>query len=137
MIKRGRVFQLFICILTAVFVLAMVAPGQAEAATEKEREIEELREKIDALPDRAAVTADDKPAIEDAIRMRDRLMAEYGITEYDICPKAAKLAALEGKVDVDDVEALPPTGGVATPVAIGLISILAGAGLLIPAKREE
>jgi len=134
MIKRGRVFQMFICMLAAFFIFAMVAPGQAEAATEKEREIEELREKIDALPDRRDdVTEEDKPAIKEAVEMRDRLMAEYGITEYDICPRAARLAKLEREVDVEE---LPPTGGVATPVVIGLISILAGAGLLIPAKRE-
>jgi len=133
MIKRGRVFQLFICILAAFFVFAMVAPGQAEASTEVERELEELREKIRALPDRDEVTEEDKPAIKEAVRMRDRLMADYGITEYDICPLAAKLGALEREVDVEE---LPPTGGIATPVVVGLLSILAGIGILIPGKRE-
>ena len=137
MIKRGKFFQLFICILAAVFVFAMVAPGQAEASTEVERELEELREKIRALPDRDDVTAADHSAIEEAIIMRDRLMAEHEITEYDICVLSAKLGALEGKVDVDDVdEPLPPTGGIATPLVVGLLSILGGIGLLIPKRRE-
>ena len=140
MIKRGRIFQFIICLLAAFFVITIVAPGQAGASTEVEREIEELREKIGALPDRTDVTADDRPAIKEAIKMRDRLIAEYGITEYDICPKAARLAALEGKVDLDEedeVEPLPPTGGVFTPIMIGLLSTLSGIGLLIPGKREE
>ena len=139
MIQRGKFFQLFICILAAVFVFAMVAPGQAEASTEAERELEELREKIRALPARDEVTEEDMPAIIEAVEMRNRLMAEYGITEYDICPLAARLAALEREVDVeevDEVEELPPTGGIATPLVVGLLSILGGIGLLIPKRRE-
>ncbi|MFO7953103.1 MAG: hypothetical protein R6U91_09935 [Bacillota bacterium] len=134
MVKHGRASQLFICFLVAIFMLAVVIPGQAEASTEEEK-LEELRELIRDLPDRDNVTEEDKPAIKEALAMRDRLMDEYGITEYDICVLGAKLAKLEGKVDNED-EALPPTGGATTPLMMGLLSFFAGVAILIPRKRQ-
>jgi len=136
MVRHCRARQVLIGILVVVFMLAVMAPGQAEASTAKERALEELREAIRALPDRDNVTAADHPAIKEAIRMRDRAMAEYGITEYEICVLSAKLGALEGKVDVDDVAPLPPTGGTPTLLLMGLLSIISGVGLLLPRKRD-
>ena len=137
MIKRINILKLFVCIVSVFFVLGMVAPGQAAASAEEERALDELREAIEALPDRDNVTEADKPAIKEAIRMRDQAMADYGITEYDICALSAKLGGLEGKVDVDEVDALPPTGGVSTSVMIGLLSLFGGIGLLRPRRRQD
>ncbi len=136
MIKGSNIFKFVICIVAVFFVLGMVAPGQAGASTEEER-LEELRAAIEALPARGNVTEADKPAIKEAIEMRDQAMVDYGISEYDICALSAKLGGLEGEVDVDEVEALPPTGGASTPVIIGLLSVFAGLGVLLPGRRQD
>lgn len=123
-------------ILTVFFVLAIVTPAVAQSASSKEAALEEIRAAIRAIPEYDSITEADRPAIEKAQRMAEKAMADYGITEYDICVLSAKLAAAVGKLGVKTA-ALPSTGGLTAIVPLGLLSLLAGVAILVPLKRKQ
>jgi LPXTG-motif cell wall-anchored protein len=67
--------------------------------------------------------------------MAEKAMADYGITEYDICVLSAHLGAAVGKLGVK--VALPSTGGLTVIVPLGLLSLLAGVAIIVPRKRKQ
>ena len=106
--------------------------------TQQERDLEEMRQAIRALPGPTELTEADRPAVLEARRMAEAVMARYGLTKADLCGVTVvldlALHALGLPPLADEVTALPPTGGL-LPVSAGLISLLAGAAFLIPRKR--
>ncbi len=110
-----------------------VQPVYAYEDAEKEAAIERAHEAIDALPDFPDITAEHRPQVEEARRLVDAAY-EAGATRVDMCVKGAMLRMIEDKLDqfVDEEEvdvALPPTGGFAAPLVLGLM--LTGSGVLL------
>ena len=134
MINVKRLYLVLIFILAVFFVLAIVTPAAAQAASSKEAALEELRAAIRAIPEYANITEANRPAIVKAQTLKEKAMRDYGITEYDICTLSAKLGAAVGKLGVEI--ALPSTGGL-TLVPLGLLSLLAGVAIIVPRKRKQ
>jgi predicted membrane-bound mannosyltransferase len=132
-IKFKRIYLLLIVVLAVLFVMGIVTPVAAQESTARERTLEEIRAAIRAIPEYDKITEADRPAIEKAQRLVEKGMANYGITEYDICTLSAKLGAAISKVGL---RALPPTGGLFLVIPIGLLSVFAGAALLMTRKRK-
>ncbi len=135
MINVKRLYLMLVMILAVFFVLAIVTPAAAQAASAKEAALEELRAAIRAIPKYEFVTEADRPAVEKAQRMAEKAMADYGITEYDICVLSAHLAAAVSKLGVKI--ALPSTGGLTVIAPLGLLSLLAGVAIIVPRKRKQ
>ncbi len=100
MIKVKKLHLILIVILAVFFVLAIVTPVAAQTASSKEAALEEIRAAIRAIPKYDYITEADRPAVEKAQRMVEKAMADYGITEYDICVLSAHLAAAVSKLGV-------------------------------------
>ncbi len=135
MINVKRLYLMLVFILAVFFVLAIVTPAAAQAASSKEAALEELRAAIRAIPEYALITEADRPAIVKAQTLAEKAMRDYGITEYDICVLSAKLGAAVGKLGVEI--ALPSTGGLTALVPFGLLSLLAGVAIIVPRKRKQ
>jgi len=134
-INVKKLYLMLVIILAVFFLLAIVTPAAAQAASSKEAALEELRSAIRAIPEYDKITEADRPAIEKAQRLAEKAMADYGITEYDICVLSAKLGAAVGKIGVKI--ALPSTGGLTVIVPLGLLSLLAGVAIIAPRKRKK
>ena len=135
--KLNRVCLVVIILLVAFFVVGVLNPQAAEALTDKEKAIEEVRAAIRALPDYDKLTAADRDAVLKARDLFNKAAAQYGVTEYDICVLSAKLAAAVSKVGAGAPLPLPPTGGLSMIIPLGLLSLLAGAAILMPRKRQR
>jgi hypothetical protein len=135
--KLNRVCLFLIIVLVAFFAVGVLNPQAAEALTDKEKAIEEVRAAISALPDYDKLTAADRDAVLRARSLFDQAAAQYGVTEYDICVLSAKLAAALSKVGAGAPLPLPPTGGMSVIVPLGLLSLLAGTAILMPRKRQR
>ena len=137
--KTNKISLVIVVLLLVSFTVVALTAQTAGATTEKERAIEEVRNAIRALPDRKDLTAADKPAVEEALRLAHEVMTRYDLTEYDICVLSAKLAAAASKVGarVDDVdETLPRTGGTMPLIPAGLFSVFTGVALLATTRRK-
>ena len=135
--KLNRVCLFLIIFLVVFFAVGALNPQAAEALTDREKAIEEVRAAIRALPDYDKLTSADRDAVLKARDLFNKAAAEYGVTEYDICVLSAKLAAALSKVGAGAPVALPPTGGLSMFVPLGLLSLLAGAAILMPRKRQR
>jgi hypothetical protein len=135
---RSKVSLILIVILVVALAIALF-PLSASAAghTAEEAAIERVREAIRALPEASTITGDYRAAVIEARRLMDATMAQYGLTEYDICILSAKLAVIEARLGTRTPAApveLPPTGGSAL-IPLGLAAMLAGAAILKPRNK--
>ncbi len=136
MIKTKKVYLVLVLVLAVFFVLGFVTPVAAQELSEREQSLEELRTMLRALPEVYDATEADRPAIQRANKSVADWMAKYNGTTTEICALAGKLEALNQRLGVLGV-ALPATGGFFPITAMGLLSIFAGAALLIPRKRRQ
>jgi hypothetical protein len=105
------------------------------------------RDAIDAIPeipDGEKLTDEYRAAVEKARQLVDIAMQEHGATYFDICWRYHALEDAEKRIDEepepepepvkpDDRRPTPPTGGLPTFVAMGVL--LSGAGLLFFRRR--
>lgn len=144
MIKIKRISLLFVIVLAAFVMFGIAAPAAVEASTEREEEIEEVRAAIRALPRALDITEADRPAVIEAQRMANAVIAKYDMRTLELCTLSGKLnAALEklglerlGAGDAAPV-ALPETGGFPAMVPMGLLTVFAGTAFLISYKRSQ
>ena len=133
MIKTKKVYLVLVFVLAVFFVLGFVTPVAAQELSERERSLEGLRTTLRALPEVYEATEADRPAIQRANKLLADWMAKYNGTTTEVCASAGKLEALNERLGV---LALPATGGFSPIAAMGLLSIFAGAVLLMPRKRR-
>ena len=129
-------FVLTICL---ALIALSAQPAEANDNAEKQAAIERAHEAIDALPDFPDIGAEHRPQVEEARRLVDAAY-EAGATRVDMCVRGARLRMIEDKLDkfVDEEEdevALPPTGGFAAPLVLGLL--LTGSGVLLAKHSRE
>ncbi len=136
-VRYGMQFVFIMAICVSLVALS-AQPVYASEDAEKEAAIERAHEAINALPDFPDITAEHRPQVEEARRLVDAAY-EAGATRVDMCVKGALLRMIEDKLDlfVDDEIPLPPTGGFATPLVLGLM--LTGSGVLLTwhSKRQK
>lgn len=135
--KLNQVCLLVMIVLVAFFTVGILNPQAAEALTAKEKAIEDVRAAIRALPDYENLTVADRDAVLKAQRLFEQAVAQYGVTEYDICVLSAKLGAAVAKVNAMAPVPLPPTGGLSLLVSLGLLSFLAGTAILLPLRSQD
>jgi len=111
----------------------------AEQRVLKMLAIKEAQDAIDLIPPVDQITAEDRPVIEEARRLVDIAMHEYGATAFEICWRYDRLEEAEDALpeeeepepepepEPDDRVPTPPTGGMSGLIGIGVV--LAGAGL--------
>jgi len=126
----------------------------AEKQLEKSEAVQAARDAIDKIPPPAQITEEHRDIIEEARRLTDIAMEDYGATYLDICWRYHALEDAEERVEEDpdpvpdpdpdpvpdpdpdpDPDPLPPTGAVTTTIVSGLL--LTGAGLLFVGKRRN
>ncbi len=133
----------------------------AEKMQEKRYAIDAARAAIDKIPPLHQITEQHRAIIEEARRLTDIAIAQYGATWLDICWRYQALVDAEERVedpypdpepdpvvdpdpepdpvvdpDIDpDLEPLPPTGAITTTILSGLA--LTGAGLWFLGKRKR
>ena len=115
----------------------------AEKQLEKISAIQAARDAIDKIPPPLQITEEHRDIIEEARRLTDIAMVQYGATYFDLCWRYKVLEDAEERID--DVEPkpepepepdpLPPTGAMSTTIISGLL--LTGAGLLLWGKRKN
>ncbi len=130
--KVNKRYIVFVVLLVVFLVLGFVAPASAEAATTKESELEVVRSAIRALPDVFSLTEADRPAVIAANELAQNWMAKHGESRLEICTLSGKLMAATELLGVGD--ATPPTGGTPLLPSVGLLSLLAGAAMILPRK---
>lgn len=138
MSRSGKVCLFLVIFLAAFLFMVVLSPQAAEASTARERAMEEVREAIRALPPSSQLTGADRAQVEAVVRMAEAAMAQYGFTYYDICTITVELARAEYAVGMRGAMAdvaMPATGGMNLLIPVGLISILAGAAIIVPRKR--
>ncbi|MBW6464840.1 MAG: hypothetical protein SCJ94_06230 [Bacillota bacterium] len=120
----------------------------AEQRVLKMLAIKDAQDAIDLIPPKDQITAEHRALIEEARRLVNIAMTEYGATAFEICWRYDKLkeaeAALpeeeepepepEPKPKPDDRVPTPPTGGLSGLITIG--AVLVGAGFLTVKKRR-
>jgi len=135
--KCAKLNLMITVFLITMLVFALVVSAGAEAATAKDRALEEVRAAIKALPPHDKLTEADRPAVLEARRLADRVMAQYGLSEYDICALAARLAAAESAVGLGfKALALPPTGGGMAVAPFASLVVLSGLAMLVVERRR-
>jgi hypothetical protein len=113
--------------------------------------IQNARNAIDLIPPLDQITEADREAIEEARRLVDYAMQEYGATRFQICWRYDYLQDAEDKLPEevepepepepkpkpkpDDRVPTPPTGGISGLVAIG--AVLSGAGFYFINRRRS
>ncbi len=129
---------------------------------EKRSAIQDAKDAIDAIPPPAQITEEDRDVIEEARRLTDLAVEEYGATDFDLCWRLRTLEKAEERLDEEpdpepepvpepepdpepepapdpdpepDDDPLPPTGAMTTTIVSGLV--LTGAGLLFLGKRKR
>lgn len=111
---------------------------QQDARTaEKAAAIKAAHEAIEALPPFPEITEAHRPAVEEARRLTDIAIEEYGANWWEMCIRRALLEMIEVKMEkFIDEEALPgeerplpPTGGLPTLAVLG--TMLTGTGVLM------
>jgi len=124
----------------------------AEWQKEKSEAVQAARDAIDKIPPPAQITEEHRPIIEEARRLTDIAMEDYGATRLDLCWRYQALVDAEDRLDdvvepdpdpdpdpvIDpdpDPDPLPPTGAITTTIVSGLL--LTGAGLLFLGKRKN
>lgn len=124
----------------------------AEWQKEKSEAVQAARDAIDKIPPPAQITEEHRPIIEEARRLTDIAMEDYGATRLDLCWRYQALVDAEDRLDdvvepdpdpdpdpvLDpdpDPDPLPPTGAITTTIVSGLL--LTGAGLLFLGKRKN
>lgn len=144
MIKVKRICLLLVVVLAVFFMFGIAVPSAVEASTEREEEIEKVRAAIRALPSPIDITEADRPAVLEAQRLANEVIAKYNMRAIELCTLSGKLnSALDklglerlGTADAAPV-ALPETGGFSSMVPMGLLSVFAGTALLISYKRSR
>jgi len=137
-LKYGLQVALVMAICVALVGLS-VQPVYAYEDAEKEAAIERAHEAIEALPDFPDIGAEHRPQVEEARRLVDAAY-EAGATRVDMCVLGAMLRMIEDKLDMfvdeeEDEVPLPPTGGIATPLVLGLL--LTGSGVLLAKQSRK
>ncbi len=136
--KCAKLSLMIAVFLVTMLVFALVVSAGAEAATAKDQALEEVRAAIKALPPHDKLTEADRPAVLEARRLADRVMAQYGLSEYDICALAARLAAAESAAGLGfKVLALPRTGGGLAVIPVASLAVLSGLALLAINRRRD
>ena len=131
----------------------------AEKMQEKRHAIDAARAAIDRIPPQHQITEQHRAIIEEARRLTEIAIEQYGATWLDICWRYKELVDAEERVEdpypvpvpdpVDDPdvdpdidpdvdpepEPLPPTGAITTSIITGLA--LTGAGLMFLGKRKR
>ena len=102
------------------------------------------RDAIDLIPPPGTITEEDRDVIEEARRLVNIAIEDYGATDFDLCWRLRKLEISEERVDEKPVPApedpddpedpLPPTGAMVTSIVSGLL--LLGTGLFFLGKRK-
>ncbi len=137
--KVRGIYLVIALALVALIVLGVMAPQPAEASTEKERELEEVRAAIRALPAVHLLTEEDRPAVLEAKRLAENWLSKYNGRLIDLCVLSGKLSESLERLGISDIQdapvALPPTGGSLFLAPLGLLALLAGVGILIPRKQ--
>lgn len=115
---------------------------EAEWQVKRINAIQAARDAIDLIPPRMQITKEHAPLIEEARRLVNIAIEQYGATEFDICWRYFELKEAEKRLPEKVVpepkpepEPLPVTGAMATTIISGLL--LSGAGLLILGKRKN
>jgi len=108
---------------------------------EKRKAIFAARDAIDLIPPPGTVTEEDRELVEEARRLVNIAIEEYGATDFDLCWRLFKLEKAEERVDEkpapdpeDPDDPLPPTGAMVTSIVSGLL--LLGTGLFFLGKRK-
>lgn len=135
--KLNRIFLFLVIVIVAFLVVGVLNPPVAEASTSREKALEEIRAAIRALPDYDSLTEADRDAVLRAQRLFEQAVEKYGVTEYDVCTLSGTLAEAVSKVGRMPLATLPPTGGLSMTFPLGLLSLLAGAVILMPRKRKH
>lgn len=135
------VFCLMLLALNAqdVYAYEEETSQQEAKAAEKADAIKAAHDAIEALPEFPEITEEHRAAVEEARRLTDIAIEEYGATWWEMCIRSALLEMIEVKLDkfVDDDVAdlpqerqpLPPTGGLPAMALLG--TLLTGTGLLL------
>lgn len=119
---------------------------EAEQVVSKLLAVKAAQDAIDAIPPLEEVTEEHRPIIEEARRLVNIAMQEYGATRFDICWRLDALEAAEEKIGEegeeeepeptpppkppDDRQATPPTGGSAGTLALAAV-LICGVGLFL------
>jgi len=102
---------------------------------EKRKAIFAARDAIDLIPPPGTITEEDRDVIEEARRLVNIAVEEYGATDFDLCWRLRKLEISEDRLPEDPPDdPLPPTEAMATTIISGLL--LTGAGLFFLVKRK-
>lgn len=111
----------------------------AENEVKKFAAIQAARDAIDKIPPTAEITAADRGTINEARRLVDLAMQQYGATAFDICWRYDVLAAAEKAANISggvlSETALPATGAIDTMALMG--TLLTGTGMLIGIKLKK
>ncbi len=116
----------------------------AEQVVLKLLAVKAAQDAIDAIPPLEEVTEEDRPLIEEARRLVNIAMQEYGATRFDICWRLDALADAEEKIGEeepepeptpppeppDDHQPTPPTGGAAGTFTLAAL-LICGVGLFL------
>jgi len=99
------------------------------------------RDAIDLIPPPGTITEEDRDVIEEARRLVNIAVEDYGATDFDLCWRLRKLLISEDRLpdklppDPDDPDdPLPPTGAMAVTIISGLL--VTAAGLFFLLKRK-
>ncbi len=114
---------------------------EAEEALAKLEAVEAAKEAIRAIPPLGEITADDRELIEEARRLVNIAVDDYGATRFDICWLYDYLIDAEDVLpDVEEPEPepkpepLPPTGTLTASLVAG--TLLTGTGIIFALKRR-
>ena len=114
----------------------------ANEDAEKAAAIQAAKDAIDALPEFPEISNEHRPAVEEARRLADIAMTEYGATRFELCLRIVLLEMIEEKLEKfvdeeepDEVMPLPPTGGTFALPLLGIL--LTGAGLFIARNGKK
>ncbi|HED23565.1 MAG TPA: hypothetical protein ENN91_00395 [Firmicutes bacterium] len=115
---------------------------EAEKIVFKLLAVKAAQDAIDAIPPLEEVTEEHRPLIEEARRLVNVAMQEYGATRFDICWRLDALKDAEEKIGEeepeptpppkppDDRQPTPPTGGPANTFSVAAL-LICGAGLFL------
>ena len=134
--KFNRICLFVIIVMVALLAVGALNPQALEASTNREKALEEIRAAIRALPHYDDLTAADRDAVLRAQALFEQAVEKYGVTEYDVCILSAVLGKAVSKVGREPFATLPPTGGLSIMFPLGLLSLFAGAVILMPRKRK-
>ncbi len=122
---------------------------EAELRVLKMYAIKNAQDAIDLIPPKEQITSEHRGLIEDARRLVNIAMNDFGATPFDICWRYDKLQEAEDALPEeeepepeqpkpepkpDDRVPTPPTGGISGLITLGII--LSGAGLMAARKRR-